>query len=848
MPGFERYWPVLLLAAIPYLWWVRGRTRVDLSPGHLKVATWIRSGLVAALAVALMQPTLSRSGSWTSVVYLLDVSRSVAPEGVLAAIDWIEDANAFGQPAHARFVPFASTPRVFESIDGLRTVEVADGAIVAEGAIDQSATNIEDAVDLALASFAPHHLKRLVILSDGNENAGAVENAVTRLRDAGVRVFVRPAGEFRGPDAWIDDVRTPLRVTDQELFPLEVLVHSQTRTAAEVEVRLGEETLETRDTALVSGLNRVAFEIRVAETGPVNLQVEVRADDDAVPDNNVYTESVVVDGKPRVLYVEGRPESAVYLRDVLVAEGIEVEVRTPDQAPADLEGFDAFEAVVLSDVPADAMTEPQMAALATYVGDLGGGLVLAGGDAVYGEDGYSETLIEEILPVSFDLEDEPPSVALIIVLDKSGSMGGSKLELAKEASKAAVNVLRDDHMIGLVAFDYNHYWPVRLQTAQRREGINQDISMIVAGGETNIYPALREAHEALLEIESEIKHVILLSDGRSLPDDFETLVEAMAGAEQTVSTVAVGNGADRELLDSIAEWGNGREYFIEDAAMVPQIFTEETELATQGTLREQPFRPVVLKDVEALGGIDFDAGPPLLGYVSTLAKDTAEVLIESDEEEPKPVLARWQYGLGKSLAFTSDVKDRWSAQWLTWEGYAQFWPQVVRETMRRGGNGELDLVVEKRDEEALIRVTALDEAGGFRDRIDATVRVVTPSGGAADVPLHQTGPGAYEGSYPLDERGAHLFRLTTDAGGASRVVPYSFPDEYRFDPPDRALLGELAASTGGVMDPDLEAVFAPGGETVVRPIPLWPWLAGLALLLYLTDLLLRRVRLFREQP
>ena len=845
MLTFETYWPVLLLGVIPYLWWVRTHSLTDLTPEHVRISTLVRSSLVVALVLALMQPVLSRSGNWVSVVYLLDVSESVAPDSIVLAIDWIDDANVTGRPDQARFIPFASNPQVFDSIDGLRSVQVSDRET--EGAIDQSATNLEDAVDRAIGSFAPHHLKRLVILSDGSQNEGVVENTIRRLQGEGVRVFTQPIGARFGPDTWVEDVLTPATVTDQELFPLEVHVYSQTAASGEVELRLGNETLDTREVDLVAGINRIAFETRISDTGPVNIEAEIRIDGDAVPDNNIFVESVAIDRKPQILYIEGRAESAHYLRDTLVREGIEVEVRTPDQTPETVDGFDAFEAVILSDVRADALDAGQMEALATYVRDLGGGFILVGGESVFGEDGYSDTKVEEILPVSFDLEREPPTVALIIVLDKSGSMGGSKLELAKEASKAAVDVLRDDHMIGIVAFDYNHYWPVRLQTAERREEINQNISMIVAGGETNIYPALQEAHDALIDIESEIKHVILLSDGRSLPDDFATLVEQMAEAEQTVSTVAVGNGADRELLNSIANWGNGRDYFIEDASMVPQIFTEETELATQGTLSEQPFQALVIKDVEALNGIDFDSSPQLLGYVSTLAKDTAEVLLESDEEEPKPVLVRWQYGLGKTLAFTSDVKDRWSAEWLAWEGYGQFWPQLIRETMRRGDNGELDLTVEKMDGRALISVSALDEDGSFRNELDAQVRVVDPAGAASVVVLHQSGPGFYEAIYPLDQRGTYVFRLIGDEGGVSRVLPYSYPDEYRFYPPDNDLLTELATATGGRFNTEAEGIFATNGETIVRPTPLWPVLAVVALLLYLTDLLLRRLRLF-ESP
>ena len=570
--------------------------------------------------------------------------------------------------------------------------------------------------------------------------------------------------------------------------------------------------------------------------------MELRVDGERFVDNNTFRESVVVDGQPRVLYIEGHQESAHYLTDALELEGIEVDTIGPSAVPSTVDRFDAYEAVILSDVRADELTPRQMDAMATYVRDLGGGFILAAGESVYGEEGYSETDVEEILPIRFELERDKTSVALIIVLDKSGSMGGQKIELAKEASKAAVDVLEDDHLIGIIAFDYNYYWPVRLQSARNRVDINQSVSMIIAGGETNIYPALREANLQLTGLQAEVRHVILLSDGRSLPDDYIGLVESMSDDKMTVSTVAVGNGADRELLSNIAEWGQGRSYFIEDALMVPQIFTEETQLATQGTLEEEPFVPVVTKDVEAFKGIDFENAPPLLGFLSTIAKDTSEVLLEAAEE--KPILVRWQYGLGKTVAFTSGVKDRWAAEWLRWEGYTKFWPQLVRETMRRQEDGELDMRIEKEGDEAHITITATDEDGGFRNELESQIRVVDPRQNTSVIDIHQSGPGTYEAQFPVDQPGPFVFRMIGDETNVSRILPYSYPDEYHFYPPDVDLLQEVSSVTGGKFQPTAADIFSTGGETVVRRVPLWPYLAIAALLLYLTDLLLRRIRLF----
>jgi Ca-activated chloride channel family protein len=840
---FATTWPLLLLLAIPYLWWVQRKTQTDLSPGHLRLSTAVRSAIVALLAVALMQPVIYRSGVWFSVVYLLDVSQSISPAAIQSAIEWIKETNDAGRPAQSRFVPFAANSRVFESLDELRRVEVA--AEARQGSIDRSATSIAGALDTALRSFAPHHLKRLVLISDGNENSGRMADMLSRLKAERVQVHTIPAQSRTNRDAWVEAIMAPAEVAAEELFPLEAHVYSQIDTAAEVAVKYGDKTLGSRKVKLTRGLNRVAFEGAIKEeTGPVALEAEVKAPGDSFPDNNKFRESVVVQGRPKILYVEGRPQSARYLQAALNLEGFTVTTMPAGAIPSKIEDLDAYDAVVLSDVARTSLNDQQMRTLATYVRDLGGGFILAGGENNYGDGGYSETIIEEILPVTFEAKKEKPeSVAMIVVLDKSGSMGGQKMELAKEATKAPVSLLKDEDSFGVVAFDYNFYWPVKLQPALNRDSILQAISTIIAGGETNIYPALREAFIQLAGATNQLKHVILLSDGRSLPDDFEGLTKKMAEAKITVSTVAVGNGADRELLANIATWGKGRTYYLEDPTNVPQIFTEETELATGKTLREEAFKPVVIKNVEAFKGIDFNAAPNLLGYVATKAKDTSEVLLESRRKDP--ILARWQYGLGKTVAFTSDLKDRWAADWLKWSGYPKFWSQLVRETMRRRDNNEFDFRVVRDGDEAKITINAVQKDGQFRNKLDSMIRVVAPDQSVSDVIVHQVGPGSYEAKFPLVKKGSYLFRAICEEGaGSSRVLSYSYPDEYHFYPANTDLLRSISDETNGRFQPRAEEIFDAKGETASLPAPLWPYLAAAALALYLGDVLLRRIRLF----
>ena len=839
---FDTYWPVFLLLIIPFLWWVQKRTGTDLSPKHLQLSGAVRSAIVALMAVALMQPVIYRSGVWVSVVYLLDVSQSVSPSAIQSAIQWIQQTNESGRPAHARFIPFGANSTVFNDLNQLKNVEVSNGP--AKGGIDQSATDIEQAVDSAVRSFAPHYLKRLVLITDGNENSGHMMNIVSRLKQEGVHVYTAPAQARTNRDLWVENIMAPSEVAAEELFPLEAHVYSQVETPAEVEVKYGGKTLGSRKVQLVRGLNRVAFETSIKdESGPITIEAEVKSAADPFLNNNKFRSSLVVQGRPRILYVEGRPQSARYLQAALGAEGFKVDTVPPNFIP-NIEQLDIYDAIVVSDVARVSISDEQMRTVATYVRDLGGGLILAGGENNYGEGGYAKTVLEEVLPITFETKKKKPdTVGMIIVLDKSGSMAGDKINLAKEATKAPLDLLKDTDRFGVVAFDYNFYWPVQYQAASNKTDITRSISAIMPGGETNAYPALREAFNQLSGATTEVKHVILLSDGRSLPDDFQTLVTKMSQAKITVSTVAVGAGADRELLANIATWGKGRTYYLTDPKKVPQIFTEETELATGQTLREASFKPVVKKKVEAFKGIDFDKAPALLGYVSTTSKETSEVLLESDSKDP--ILARWQYGLGKTAAFTSDLKDRWAVDWLRWSGYSKFWSQLVRETMRRHEDNEFDFRVMRNRDEAKITINAIQKDGRFKNKLESLVRVVGPGQSVSDVSVHQIGPGSYEAQFPLKEKGSYLFRaIGGETGGASRVLTYSYPDEYHFYPPNIDLLRTISDETQGRFQPKAGDVFDPGGETTALPTPLWPYIAALALLLYVADVYLRRVRLF----
>ena len=839
---FARWWPILGLVAVPFIWRLSQHSTLGSSSRHRAVAAAFRIAVVVLLVAALLEPLWQRSGKWMSVVYALDVSSSIDPTFVGTAIDWIASTNARGAPAHSAFLAFGGSARAAATAEGIRSVEVsADGA---NRSINQGVTNLESVMARAFRSFDPRYLKRLVLITDGNENAGNVSRLLGEAQENGVRVFTLPATVRGDGDSWVESIDLPDKLREQEPVTATVRVFSRVASIATVALVSDDQTLGTREVRLEPGLNEVDFEVRLPAGGAGTLSGRLDSENDPLGQNDLHTQAISVGARPRILYVEGRLASAQYLRDALSSEGMDVTVVGPESLPT-AGALENFDLMLMSDVPLDALGGEQVNTILEYVRDSGGGFVFAAGESSYGEEGYEGSEIEEVLPIWFQVTEERKDLALVIVLDKSYSMVGPKLELSKEATRAALELLEPNHSFGLVTFDDTPYVTVPLQLAVEKASINDLISRIIAGSQTNIYPALETAFNALADSEAELRHVILLSDGKTYADAYEELVSLMSDSDITVSTVAVGQEADRELLGNIAAWGRGRSYFIQDAERVPQVFIQETQIASQSTLVEEAVQTTVITSIEAFSDIDLDAAPPLRGYVRTLAKETAEVLIQSQSEDP--LLARWRYGLGRTAAFTSDVKNRWAVDWLTWDGYGKFWSQLVRETMRRDGGGELDFVVERVGDEALITVSALTEEGAYRTDLDPRLSLVRTQGEGTTLDLQQVGPGTFQARHSLGVPGEEPYRFELSGNGIedrSQALYYRYGDEYRLYPANAELLGVIAAQTGGQFLPDVGDIFNDYGETASVPTPLWPWLSALALIGFLMDIAVRRAPWF----
>jgi uncharacterized membrane protein len=542
--------------------------------------------------------------------------------------------------------------------------------------------------------------------------------------------------------------------------------------------------------------------------------------------------------------------SAGYLKRALEHENMDVEVRGPTGLPSSTKELEKYDLVMVSDVPAHFVGMGQMQALESYVRDLGGGLVMAGGEDSFGSGGYQGTRMEKIMPVRFDGEKtrEQPNIAIVLVIDRSGSMSGPKIEAAKESARATAEVLSPSDLISVLAFDNQPTTLVRLQRASNRMRISTDISRLTAGGGTNIYPALKEAYDVLQGTRAKVKHTILLSDGQASTDGIAELCQEMRAARITVSAVGIGD-ADRNMLTMIADNGDGRLYMTDDLASLPRIFMKETTEAQKSALVEDLIKAHVVKRVEAIEGTGVENAPPLHGYVSTKPKPQSEVILISDLGEP--ILARWRVGLGTSVAWTSDVKNRWSVEWIRWGGYPKFWAQVIRTSMRRKVYDSYDMFASVVDGRAKVVVDAVDVDDKFVNSLETSLEIIDPrtSKTIETIPMDQSAAGRYEADFEVDRYGSYMLKAVHKREGrtvaeSTGAVALPYPTEFLKTTPDEEPLKHAALVTGGTNQAPPDRVWDPKDQEIKYTADLWPWVLFFVAGLILVDIYLKRLRFF----
>jgi Mg-chelatase subunit ChlD len=846
---------VLALLLVPLAVYLSRTSMALMRRSRRRFSLALRLVIIALLVLALAGLEVVRAVDRLSVVFLLDRSDSIDAAGRAFEAAYVRDAlQAMGENDAAGVVAFAAEALV-------------DRPVVAEksppdlaSAPTTTYSNLAEAIRLGLAVAPADTQRRMVLISDGRENVGSTEWAARLAAASGVPVDVVEVPSASGPEVWVESLTAPPTVRENERTSLEISVRSSADTTATLAVYMDGAQLGAQQVTLVRGTNNFVQNLPPVPPGFHSYVAQVIPPEgaDTRRENNRYSAYSLVLGKPRILIVEKQPGESEALR-VALSPSIDADVVSPARMPASVKDLAGYEGVVLVNVPATGLEQGSMESLRTLVRDLGKGLVVIGGDESYAAGGYFRTPFEEMLPVDLNLPSklDIPTVGMALVIDRSGSMqsahtvngaGVTKLELAKEAAYRAVAQLSARDYVGVVTFDSAPDWVVPMQKLGDPAQFKDRIGGISTGGGTNIYSGLAPAVDALIESKAKSKHIVLLTDGVSEGGDYDGLLRKMADNAITVSTVAVGGDADTEFLKSLAARGGGRYYYTEEGNALPEIFAHESHFAARSYLIERPFSPERTSPspiLEGLGGL-----PGLQGYVGTSPKPAGQVVLVSDAGDP--VLAQWQYGLGRVVAWTSDAKGQWAKDWIGWQDFPRFWAQALRWATGTEAGNNLQTRVEVEAGTAHITVDATAPDGSLLNDLAAEALVVAPDVSTRTLELRQSAPGRYEGEFLAREEGAYIVRVRAsgqEVGNATQtlgvVVPYS--PEYRASDADSELLPRLASLTGGrTLGPaDAAAAFERNLQPVRSSTPLWPLLLTLAILLLPFDVGVRRVALYR---
>lgn len=868
-PG--RLWWALLAWLVPLasLW-----SLTDLPRWQQGLQVAVRVALVALLVLALTGPRTRREQPrGLHVIHLVDRSESVPSESIRQAARRIRDTHQ----AAAGFADLRTDVIAFDSVARRlpwppTPTEDSQGAPLPAPAVTRQpatgrGTDLAAAMNLALGLMDTERVGHVVLWTDGIETAGDALSLTEPFASAGVRVHLprRDADAALFSELIVEALDVPTGLRSGIPFPLVASVRATAPMAVRCAVAGGAHPPEAVTRDLRPGVTRVQLgQLRFGKGGHHDISVQCTAAEgaDRFPDNNTMRARVSVAERPRLLYLEGARGQSQYLGRAL-SDDFQLEVRDATGLPRQVAAMKVYNAIILSDVARSSqagvtqLSEGDMRNLDEYV-KQGGGLLVIGGQDSLGSGGYQGTWFDkEVLPVRMEVESrvEMPSIAMMLLIDRSGSMSGKKIALAKEAARATAEALGAEDRIGIIAFDNIARPLVRLQRAGNRYRIATQIDKLSASGGTHIYPALQQAQAALAGVQARVKHVILLSDGQAPRQGIDGLVRSMRAAGVTVSTVGVGDEVDRSLIESIADRGGGRFYFTDRPETLPRIFVRETKQIAGKSVIETKVRARLaprVGRVDLLRGVDIRSSPVLYGYLPTRTKPGAEEILRLSSGAP--LLVRWQRGLGRVSVWTSDLKNRWAHAWIDWPDYARLSRQLVRDLMQEEVGSIVPVQLSRERSRLRIAVDAIDETDAYMRDLHGALQLTLPGGETRRLPLPEVAMGRYETTVAMDRFGPYevhvALRRAPDkppvaTGAATAVHPY--PDEFRSFDASATSLPDLVSATGGSASAGPEHWLARAGATHKKWLWLWPDLIWLALGLLLLDVALRRIRLGRAQ-
>jgi uncharacterized membrane protein len=834
--------PLALVLLVPVLGlsvliWRNGY--VNLSRWRARVALGVRLAILVALVFGLAGMDLTLPQSRQATIMLADLSAS--------------DAQARG--AMQRFINQAAQERPSDGRLGIVTfgrhaqveqppspLNVFDGF---QTRVDPNYSNLSDGLSLGGAIMPNGYRRRLIVMSDGRQNVGDALATARLVHSLGVRVDVWPAPITVGPEVLVDSVTVPPALRASERFTVDIALHSTVDTRGTLSVYRDHALVISRTEAIRAGETRYTFAQEPLRPGFHTYQVQVAPARDTQPQNNIGSAFTLVAGPPKVLVISPSSREAANVLASLRTTGIQAVFQRPGDVVPTLSSLQRYEALVLVDTPADSLSPDLLNAIVPYVRDLGHGLVVIGGRESYGVGGYSQTGLEKALPVKMDVpkRKDLPSAAVVLIIENLES--DAQVDVSREAGKGVIRLLTPQDQVAVDDAEGNGTFPVPMEHVTNKRAIDGAIDFMQPGDPETYASDLQAGAQVLRKTSARVKHIIILGDGDAEDPGYEQLAKQIRASGITISTIAT-NGlglSDFQTMRDIAMWGGGRYYRADNPAAIPRIFVRETRTVVRSGLVEGKFYPEELSASPMLR--DLRGVPDLTGYVATTPRPTGEEILASQKLDP--VLAAWQFGVGRSVAWTSDAAGLWTRDWLQAPGANRFWANLVAWTLPPAQHGQL-------------YISSTTEGGDGRLSIDTqpslganpsvTAHIVGPNLQATTIQLEPAAPGQFGGSFPASAPGTYF--VTADARGVDHSaagqigldVPYSA--EYRATGTDMAFIRALASAGGGSVVTAPDNTWQDDLAAVYDLTSLQSWLWLLALLLLPIDIGVRRLVVSRE--
>jgi uncharacterized membrane protein len=824
---FESPWYLLLMLLVPVLWWFSFHSLAALGSVRRILALLLRTVILVLVIAALAEIQLVRTSDRLTVIYLLDQSLSIPPDRRKAIVDYVNRAIVehregedragvivFGREAAIEIPPFDDAVQ-------LRSIE---------SPLDPEYTNLAGAMKLAQASFPEDSAKRIVVVSDGNENVGDAVQQAQGLAGAGIGIDVVPVRYRTRTDVAVERVSIPSDVRRGQPFDLKVVISNSapptTNDSGGVRGRLVVSQLAGNQPRVIAEQwvtlppGKKVFSVPQRIDEPAFYQYEARfiperPGDDAMAQNNRGTTFTHIRGKGQVLLiVEDEKSRGEYERLIkaLRSENLEVTVQPAGQLFSSLAELQPFDAVILGNVSRESFTDAHVKMLVSNTQQMGAGLVMLGGPNSFGAGGWTDTDLEKAMPIDFQIKAAKvvPRGALAMLMHASEIPQGNYWQ--KVVAKEALKALGPRDYCGVIHWSGNEQWLWAgglAEVGKNRDKMLARLDRMMPGDMPAFDPAMVMAQKAFADpnLDAPVKHMIVISDGDpSRPS--AAVVKALVRLKVTVSTVAVGahGPAESKVLLDLANDTGGKPYVVNNPKALPKIFQREARRVARQLIKESD-RGIVprvkIEGHEMMGRIAGDL-PPINGFVLTSRKSSgsgslAEIVLVSPEppgEDNNTLLAGWTYGLGKTVAYTSDATTRWNRHWTDWANYDKFFGQMIRWSMRPVGDDQnFTVATDCQDGKVRVVVTALDKSDEFLNFLEMAARVSGPDlDNPPSLKLQQTAPGRYEGSFPAQDSGSYFVTISPGPGkplvSAGINVPYS--DEFRDRAANEALLGQLA--------------------------------------------------------